>query len=118
MAVRHDQANLRQFLTPQESAELQRIRQDPSVVGLALLSFDGLEIESSGIFKDLVGPIFANIFDIADQMGEEFGATDTCPLLMLESPDFEIAGITLSSAKAVIVKRKQHSAVEGLRLVG
>ena len=109
---------VRQFLTPQESAELARIRQDTTVIGFALISFDGIEIESSGVFKDFAAPIFANIFDIADQIGEEFGALDTCPMLFMESPDFEIAGVTMSSAKAIIIKRKQRPVAEGLRSVG
>lgn len=118
MSSDQETSTVRQFLTPQESAELLRVRQDSSVIGFTLISFDGIEIESSGAFREMSGAIFANIFDIADQIGEEFGSVDTCPMLFMESADLEVAGITMSSSRAVIIKRKQKRTVEGLRSVG
>lgn len=98
--------NVMQFLTAAESSELASIKQDPAVIGYALLSMDGREIDASGAFRETSAAIFANIFDVADRMGEEFGVDDACPTLFIEGPDLEIAGIAMSSARAVFIKRK------------
>lgn len=105
-------------LTSQETVELARIQKDDSVIGYALLTLDGEEIESSGAWRSMLAPVFANVFDLADKIGEEFGEEDTCPMTFMESPDFEVAGLLLTSAKAVIIKRKQKKTGEGLRSVG
>ena len=105
------------YLTSEEAVELARIQKDNSVIGYALLTLDGDEIESSGAWSSMLGPVFANVFDVADKMGEEFGEDDDCPIVFMESPDFEIAGIMMASAKAVIIKRKSKRTGEGLRSV-
>ena len=105
------------YLTSRETVELARIQQDPSVIGYALLTLDGDEIESGGAWSSMLGPVFANVFDLADQIGETFGEEDICPIAFMESPDFEVAGLLLTSAKAIILKRKQKRKAEGLRSV-
>ncbi|MEM7422631.1 MAG: hypothetical protein AAF334_02855 [Pseudomonadota bacterium] len=106
------------FLTTQETIEMARIQKNPDVIAYALIGFDGTEIEASGAWSSLIAPVFANAFDLADKMGEEVGESEPCPVLFLESPDFEIAGITLSSARAVVIKRRPRRVREGLRSVG
>ena len=106
------------YLTSEEAVELARIQKDNSVIGYALLTMDGDEIESSGAWSSLLAPVFANIFDVADNLGEEFGEEEPCPILFMESPDFEVAGIMMASAKAVIIKRRPKRTGEGLRSVG
>ena len=43
-------------LTSKETVELARIQQDPSVIGYALLTLDGEEIESSGAWSSMIAP--------------------------------------------------------------
>lgn len=100
------ETKIAQFLTPSESAELKRIKEDPSVVGFSLIAQDGTELEASGAFQESSSAVFANIFDVADRMGDEFGVEDICPAIFLEGPELEVAGISMSSARAVIIKRK------------
>ncbi|MEM7057001.1 MAG: hypothetical protein AAF557_05385 [Pseudomonadota bacterium] len=111
-------ATIAQFLTASESAELKRIKEDPAVIGFTLIAQDGTELEASGAFKDLSAAVFANIFDVADRMGEEFGVDDTCPALFLEGGDLEVAGISMSSARAVFIKRRPSRSAGDLRSVG
>lgn len=106
-----------QFLTASESAELKRIKEDPSVVGFALIAQDGTELEASGAFKDSSAAVFANIFDVADRMGEEFGVDDICPALFMDGSDLEVAGISMSSARAVFIKRRPSRSTGDLRSV-
>ena len=105
------------FLTPQELAEFAKLRRDPDVTGYALIGFDGEEIDSSGVWDTTV-PVFANIFDLADGLGGEFGEERSASMVILESGALEVVGLTLSSAKAVIVRRKAAKPREGLRSVG
>lgn len=106
------------YLTSEETVELARIQQDNSVIGYVLLNLEGDELESGGAWNSLLGPVFSNIVDLADRIGEEFGEEDICPMTFMESPDFEVAGVLLSSARAIILKRKQRRKPEGLRSVG
>jgi hypothetical protein len=107
-----------QLLTAEESTELARIQRDSQVIGYSVMALDGTEIESGGALSDTIAPIFANAFDLADKIGAEFGEEDTCPVLFMESDEIEVAGLLLSAARAVIVKRKHKNQSEGLRSVG
>lgn len=109
--------SVERYLTSEETIELARIQQDPSVMGYALLTIEGEEIQSGGSWKSMLGPVFANVMDLADKAGEEFGETDPCPMAILESTDFEVACVLLSSARAIIIKRKPRRKAEGLRSV-
>ncbi len=111
------QAHLGRFLTSEEAVELARIQKDSSVIGYALLSFDGEEIESSGAWSSMLAPVFANVFALADRLGDELGETDGSPMMFAESAEFEVAGIMLTQARAVVIKRKHKSAAGGLRSV-
>ncbi|MEM1299292.1 MAG: hypothetical protein AAGH68_08410 [Pseudomonadota bacterium] len=106
------------YLTSAETVELARIQQDNSVIGYALLTLDGDEIQSGGAWSSMLGPVFGNITDIADQLGEDLGEDDICPMAIFESPDFEVACLLLSSARVIIIKRKPRRKAEGLRSVG
>ena len=66
--------NVGRYLTSEEAVELARIQADNSVIGYALMTMDGDEIESSGAWKSMLAPVFANVFDMADQLGTEFGS--------------------------------------------
>lgn len=118
MATQSKVTNVGRVLTSEETVELARIQKDPSVIGYAVIGLDGTEIESSGTWASMIAPVFSNVFDLADRMGEEFGEQDACPTLFMESPDFEVAGLMLTSARAVIIKRKPKRVPEGLRSVG
>lgn len=106
------------YLTSEETVELARIQQDSSVIGYAILTLEGDEIEAGGAWSSMLGPVFSNIIDLADRIGEEFGEDDICPIALMESPDFEVAGVLLSSARVIIIKRKSRRKPEGLRSVG
>lgn len=106
------------YLTSEETVELARIQQDDSVIGYALLTLDGEEIQSGGAWMSMLGPVFGNVTDLADQIGEDLGEDDICPMALIESPEFEVACVLLSSARAVIIKRKPRRKAEGLRSVG
>jgi len=93
------------FLTSQESSQLDRLKEDPTIIGHAMVSLDGEELESSGIWESAV-PVFENIFDIAAQVGPEIGETGPCSLVSVESPAFEVIGVSMSSARAVFLRRK------------
>lgn len=112
------QQNVGRYLTSEETVELARIQQDNSVIGYALLTLEGDEIESGGAWSSMLGPVFSNVVVLADRIGEEFGEQDICPMVLMESPDFEVAGVVLSSARAIIIKRKPKRKAEGLRSVG
>ncbi len=105
-------------LTSDETIELAQIQKDPAVVGYALLTLDGDEIEASGAWRSMIAPVFANIFMAVDRIGKELGDEEPCPTLFADSPDFEVAGIRLSNARVLIVKRKNRRSGEGLRSVG
>ncbi|MEL7469124.1 MAG: roadblock/LC7 domain-containing protein [Pseudomonadota bacterium] len=117
METREDARQVGRHLTSAETVELARIQKDPSVIGYAVLDLDGNQIEASGVWASQIVPVFANVFDLADRMGGEFGEEDGCPVLFMESPDFEVAGLLLTSARAVIIKRKPKRVAEGLRSV-
>lgn len=105
------------YLTTQETIELARIQKDPNVIGYALLTLDGEELEASGNWSSMIAPVFANAFDLADRIGDEIGEQDVHPMLFVESPDFEVSAVTMTSARAVIIKRKLKNLREGLRSV-
>ncbi|MEM7057003.1 MAG: hypothetical protein AAF557_05395 [Pseudomonadota bacterium] len=114
----HDRTNsTARFLTPEETIEMARIQKDDSVIGYALLSMDGEEIESSGAWKSVLGPVFANIFDLVENFGEEFGERQKCPMVLLDGKEFEIAGVLLSSARAIFLRRKEKGPNNVLRRV-
>ena len=118
MVIHEQTNNVARFLTSEETIELARIQKDNSVIGYALLGLDGTEIESSGAWKEMLAPVFANVFDLTDQIGEEFGEDDSTSMIVLESPDFEVAGVMLSSVRAVFIRRKDKGGPHGLRSVG
>lgn len=117
MAIEDKVANVGRFLTSEETVELARIQKDPSVIGYAVVALDGTEIESGGIWASMIAPVFSNVFDLADRFAEELGEEDPCTMMFMESPDFEVAGLLLTSARAVIIKRKAKRISEGLRSV-
>ena len=115
----HEQTNsVARFLTSEETIELARIQKDNSVIGYALLDLNGDEIESSGAWKSVLAPVFANMFDLVDHFGEEFGERDRCPMVLLDHPEYEVAGVLLSSSRAVFIKRKAPRTNDVLRSVG
>lgn len=114
----HERTNsAARFLTSEETIEMARIQKDESVIGYALLSLDGEEIESSGAWKSKLAPVFANVFDLVANFGEEFGERRTCPMVLLDGKDHEVAGVLLSSARAVFLRRKEPRTTDVLRPV-
>ncbi len=114
----HERTNsTARFLTPEETIEMARIQKDDAVIGYALLSLDGEEIESSGAWKSKLAPVFANVFDLVANFGEEFGERQTCPMVLLDGKEHEVAGVLLSSARAVFLRRKVQKATDALQIV-
>jgi len=110
---------LSDFLTPEETTELAKIQRDPLVVGYAVLTHQGEEIEAGGIWRGLIAPIFANVFDLANKIGAELGEDQPIEILVMESGEYEVAGLSLLRARAIIVKQKGGAAATGgLRSVG
>ncbi len=97
---------LTDYLTAEETTELAKIQRDPLVVGYAVLTPQGEEIEAGGIWRNLISPIFANVFDIANKIGAELGEDTPIEILVMESGEYEVAGLSLLRARAVIVKQK------------
>jgi hypothetical protein len=111
---------LADYLTAEETTELAKIQRDPLVVGYAVLTHQGEEIEAGGIWRNEISPIFANVFDIANKIGAELGEDAPIEILVMESGEYEVAGLSLLRARAVIVKQKggaPASATGGLRSV-
>ncbi|MEM7507390.1 MAG: hypothetical protein AAF415_11650 [Pseudomonadota bacterium] len=111
-------ATIGRFLTSQETVELARLQQDNSVVGYSLLGMDGEELQGSGHWTDMIAPVFANVADLANKLGEELGETEACARISFDNREYQVFSVILSACRAVIVKRKQASVTEGLRSVG
>ncbi|MEM7545784.1 MAG: roadblock/LC7 domain-containing protein [Pseudomonadota bacterium] len=92
------------FLSDVEAKELDRILADERVVGFALIGADGEELAVDGIWAEKSAAIFANVMRLADRIGEELGEKDVDPVVFAETANHEIAAVTLSKAKAVIVR--------------
>ena len=118
MATQDKIANVGRYLTSEETVELARVQRDPSVIGYAILSMDGTKVEAGGAWSDQLAPVFANVFELSDKLGMEFGEEDSCGMVFFEGSNLEIAGLLLTSARAIIIKRKQRGSKEGLRSVG
>lgn len=113
-----DMPEVGRHLTSVETVELARIQRDPSVIGYAVMDFNGNQIEAGGAWSAQLAPVFANIFEMSGKLGAELGEDNASPVLCFESPDFELAGIRLTSCAAIIIKRKPRRIAEGLRSVG
>lgn len=97
------------FLSDVEAMELDRILADERVVGFALIGADGEELAVDGIWAEKSAAIFANFLRLADRIGEELGEKDVDPVVFAETSGHEIAAVTLSKAKAVIVRERGTS---------
>ncbi|MEM7507392.1 MAG: hypothetical protein AAF415_11660 [Pseudomonadota bacterium] len=87
------------------------------MIGTCLLSMDGEKIEASGQWSEMIAPVLANAVVLANKVGEEFGETEVCQRIQIGNRELEIITVTLSACQAIIVKRKQAKAREGLRSV-
>jgi len=101
------------LLSEPEAAEIMKIRREEGVVGYALIDPDGRQLASDSLESDVLGPIFANAFDIASAIGSELGEASACPAMFLESASYEIAAIQLSTCSAVIVREKPKAIARG-----
>lgn len=118
MATQSDETpEVGRHLTSVETVELARIQRDPSVIGYAVVDLHGNQIEAGGAWSAQLAPVFANIFEMSEKLGAELGEDNASPVLCFESPDFEIAGVRLTSCAAIIIKRKPRRIAEGLRSV-
>ncbi len=106
-------ADLKEILSTEEITELARLQRDPAVVGYAIVSEIGEEIDVGGEWSDELAPIFSNVFDFADKIGTEFGETPPCAIMVMEGTDFEIAGFALMNCRAVIIRRRDRGAGKG-----
>lgn len=101
------------LLTEPEAAEIMKIRREAGVVGFALIDADGRQLAADSIKNEMLGPIFANAFDIANAIGAELGEAGSCPAMFFESEGYEIAAIQLSTCNAVIVREKPQAIAAG-----
>jgi hypothetical protein len=100
-----------------EQEEISKIKSDPSVVGYAVVTKRGDELESQGLWED-TAPVLANLLDIADQIGDDLGEDRGCRILVSDSADFELTSTFMDNAHAISLRRKARSAVGGLRDAG
>lgn len=105
------------YLTSEETIEVARIQKTPNVIGYALITMDGTQIEASGAFKDVLGPVMANIFQVTALLGQEFGERETTPMVLLESPDYEVAAVQLTRVRAIFIKRRERNATDVLHSI-
>lgn len=101
------------LLTEHEASELMKVRREAGVVGFALVDRDGKQLAADNLDADMLGPIFANAFDIASAIGAELGEANECPAMFFESEAYEIAAIALSTCSAIIVREKPKSLARG-----
>ena len=106
------------LLSEFEVAELMKVRREAGVVGYALVDRDGKQLATDGIEADILGPVFANAFDIASAIGRELGEAHDCPAMFFESDSYELAAIALSSCSAIIVREKPKSTARGFGNAG
>lgn len=109
-------AGVTALLTAAEQAEMAKLKQEPMIVGHAVFTKEGEEIEAEGVW-DETAPIFANVFDLADRIGKELGEERDCRVVVADNPEFELSAIALTAAHAVVLKRKSRTSVGGLRSV-
>ena len=105
--------SIQALLTEPEFAELTKIRNESGVIGYALIDQAGSNLASDNLDMEALGPIFANAFDIANDIGSELGEAHECPALFLESAAYELAAIRLSKCSAVIVREKPKAVAKG-----
>ena len=101
------------LLSTPEAAELMKLRREAGVAGFALIDPMGKQLMADSIDADVLGPVFANAFDIANAMGSELGEANECPAMFFESDHYEIAAIALSTCSAVIVRQKPKAIARG-----
>lgn len=105
------------FLSNAEAKELDRIIADERVVGFALIGPDGEEIAVDGLWADVSPAIFANVLRLAQRIGSELGEDQGDPVIFVETRQYEIAAVTLTKSKAVII-RSRNTAKRSLSDVG
>ncbi len=104
------------FLTAAEREELAKLSMDSRITGHAVFNGDGEELAGEGLFEETV-PVFANLFDIADKIGEELGEESHCRVIVADSQTDELSGIALMAVNAIFRRRKHRATEEGLRSV-
>ena len=97
------------FLSEAETNELDRILSDQRVVGFALIGPDGAELAVNGLWSDVSAAIFANVLRLAQRIGSELGEDQGDPVVFVETREYEIAAVTLSRSKAVIIRSRSRS---------
>lgn len=97
-----------------EFEEITKIKSDPSVIGYAIVTKRGDELESKDLWED-TAPILANLLDVADQIGGELGEDRGCRILVSDSSEYELTSMFMENAHAIYLRRKARSAVGGLR---
>ena len=93
------------FMTAAEAAEMERIRADDAVIGIAFFTEDGTALELSGMPEEII-PVFSNVFDIYQRIGLELGESTDRPMVIFDNKTCELFAIGLSSANAVVLRRR------------
>ena len=101
-------------LSPAEAAEVDRICGQESVIGYCLIDEKGNEVEADGAWRDALPPVLFNLMSLADQIAAELGEDGKCPVVFIESDGKELAGLTLSSSRAMFVSKKTHKLSKGI----
>lgn len=101
-------------LSPAEAAEVDRICAQDSVIGYCLIDDGGRELEADGAWRDALPPVLFNLMSIADQVAAELGEEGPCPVVFIESDGKELAGLTLSTSRAMFVSKKAHKLSKGI----
>ena len=95
---------LKQALTPEEMDEFEALSKDPSVISITLFDPDGQAILNQDI-EDMASIVYANVFDMAERMGNELGQT-AHRSITFESGDLEINCFRWSNSRLVLYRIK------------
>ena len=90
-------------LAGDEQAALKDLVADPKSVGHAILSNDGEPLFESGL-SDMAVPVAANMFDVANQIGDLLGETSGCRRYCVVGSGRSYMGVRFSTASALIVQ--------------
>ncbi|MEM9430627.1 MAG: hypothetical protein AAGA32_14165 [Pseudomonadota bacterium] len=115
MNVTHIESEVVALLTEAEREEISAIAVDDQVVSHALFSADGEELGGEVDHEDLV-PVVSNLADLGERFAELIGEEDGCHAITSETATAEVAVVSFTAMKAVVVRRRK-AAGKGLRHV-
>lgn len=89
-------------LSAAELREIERLRNDASIIALLVLDRNGEVIEDHSQWDD--AGAYAALFDAARGLGVQLGESGASPAISLQTAHYRIMGLSLSQTDLVIVK--------------